>query len=247
MATGSNQALPEVRIGIVGDRNPEYPVHRATEAAFGHLPEPIPFEWMPTDRIAGSGMERLARYAGLLIAPGSPYRSMEGALAAIRYAREAGVPLLGTCGGFQHLVVEFARNVLGIREAGHAETHPEAPHLAITPLACSLAGQSHPVRFLPGTRAADLYGVGEAVEPFFCSYGLNPEFRPLLEARGLTVSGLGEDGEVRVLEFRDHPFFMGTLYVPQARSKPGEPHPLIAGLAAAARRRVMTCAETHAD
>jgi CTP synthase (UTP-ammonia lyase) len=226
-------------IGIVGDRNPGYQVHTATEAALGHLQPPISFEWVPTDQISPSPATRLSRYGGLLISPGSPYRSMDGALSAIRYAREGGVPLLGTCGGFQHIVVEFARDVLGIRDADHQETNPSAPRLAVTALSCSLAGQDHLVRPLAGSRAAALYGVSEILEPFYCNYGLNPEFRPLIEARGLMVSGLGDDGEVRIIELTGHPFFFGTLYVPQARSRPGQPHPLLVGLAAAARQRAM--------
>jgi CTP synthase (UTP-ammonia lyase) len=228
-------ATPVAVIGIIGDRNPGNPTHLATENALGHLPEPVPFEWVPTPEIAADPAGRLSRYAGLIISPGSPYQSMEGALAAIRHAREQFVPLLGTCGGFQHIVVEFTRNVLGIADADHAETNPSAPRLAITPLTCSLAGQSHPVLLIAGSRAAVIYGATAAVEPFYCNYGLNPDFRPLLEARGLVVSGLGEDGLVRVLELREHPFFFGTLYVPQARSRPGAPHPLVAGLAQAAR------------
>jgi CTP synthase (UTP-ammonia lyase) len=196
----------------------------------------LAFEWIATGDIPAEPAARLARYPGLLIAPGSPYRSMAGALAAIRHGRTAGVPSLGTCGGFQHMVVEFARNVLGLPDADHAETSPEAPRLAVTPLTCSLAGQSHPVRILPGTLAAAIYGCDRSVEPFFCNFGLNPEFRPLLEARGLKVSGLGEDGQVRVLELEGHPFFLGNLYVPQARTGDG-PHPVIAAFAAAARKR----------
>jgi len=228
---------PAALIGIVGDRDPGNRTHLASERAFQLLPEPMAFEWVPTGTIPAEAGARLAPYAGLLIAPGSPYRSMEGALAAIRHARERQVPLLGTCGGFQHIVVEFARNVLGIPDADHAETNPGAPRLAVTPLTCSLAGQQHAVRFLPGTRVAGCYGGDLAIEPFFCNYGLNPEFRPRLEARGLMVSGLGEDGAVRVLELAGHPFFLGTLYVPQARPEP-RPHPLFLALAAAARERV---------
>ena len=224
-------------IGIIGDRDPANRTHLASERAFQVLPEPLAFEWVPTGTLPADPARRLAPYAGLLIAPGSPYRSMAGALAAIRHARERQLPLLGTCGGFQHIVVEFARNVLGIQDADHAETNPGAPRLAVTPLTCSLAGQQHPVRFLPGTRVAGFYGVDQAIEPFFCNYGLNPEFRPRLEARGLVVSGLGEDGAVRVLELAGHPFFLGTLYVPQARPE-GGPHPLFLALAAAAREKV---------
>jgi CTP synthase (UTP-ammonia lyase) len=230
-------AIHTPMIGIVGDRNPGNRTHLATENAVGHGPEPMGHEWVPTGEIAADPSARLARYSGLIIAPGSPYCSMDGALAAIRHAREHLVPLLGTCGGFQHIVLEFTRNVLGIKDADHAETNPAAPRLAITPLTCSLAGQTHPVTLLAGSRAAAIYGVATSLEPFYCNFGLNPDFRPLLEARGLTVSGLGEDGLVRILELEDHPFFFGTLYVPQARSQPGAPHPLVAGLVAAARDR----------
>ena len=223
------------KIGIVGDRNPELVTHRATEAAFSHVADPLPYEWIPTDSIAPGASERLSRYAALLIAPSSPYRSMGGALAAIRHARERGVPLLGTCGGFQHVVLEFVRNVLGVSDAEHAETSPNAPRLAVTALSCSLAGQDHRVRLVPGTRASAAYHAEATVEPFFCRYGLGEEYRPALEARGLTVSGVGEHGEPRVLELAGHPFFVATLYVPQVRSRPGSPHPLVEALVAAAR------------
>lgn len=222
-------------IGIIGERDPHNPTHLATEAAFCHLENPIAFEWVPTDGILPDARVWLAPYRGFLIAPASPYASMEGALAAIRHAREAGIPLLGTCGGFQHILVEFARHVLGIPDADHAETNPGAPKLAVTPLACSRVGQSHPVRILQGTRAEAAYGVRETVEPFYCNYGLNPEYREAMESRGLKVSGLGEDGEVRIMEIPGLPFFMGTLFVPQALSRPGQPHPLVEALAAAAR------------
>jgi CTP synthase (UTP-ammonia lyase) len=224
-------------IGIVGDRDPRNPTHLATEAALGHVDPPMAFEWVPTGAVAADPQARLAPYGGLVIAPGSPYVSLEGALAAIRHARERGVPVLGTCGGFQHMVVEFVRNVLGQADADHAETSPDAARLAVTPLSCSLAGQSHPVRVAPGTLAGRLYGTETTVEPFYCRFGLNPDYRPLLEARGLVVSGFGEDGTERIIELPGHPFFMGTLYVPQVGSRPGAPHPLVAGLAAAVRAR----------
>lgn len=222
-------------IGIVGDRNPAYLVHRATEEALQQLPAALGFEWLPTDEIGSDPQAQLARYAGLLIAPGSPYRSMAGALAAIRYARERDVPLLGTCGGFQHVVVEYARDVLGITDADHEETNPTGPRLAVTALSCSLAGQDHPVNLLVGTRASAVYEAARTIEPFFCSFGLNPEFRAPLEQNGLVVSRVGDDGEVRVLELPVHRFFVATLYVPQARSTPDRPHPLVMAFLEAAR------------
>ena len=229
------QQLPP-RIGIVGDRDPELHVHRFTEAAFGHVKLPVPFEWIPTEAIAAAPAERLARYTALLISPGSPYRSMGGAIAAILHARERRVPLLGTCGGFQHVVLEFARHVLGVADAEHEETAPDAPHRVVTALACSLAGQDHPVRHRPRSRVAALCGAEETLEPFFCRFGISPEYRPALEEKGLRVTSFDLQGEPRVLELLGgHPFFLATLYVPQARSKPDAPHPLIQALADAAR------------
>jgi len=86
---------------------------------------------------------------------------------------------------------------------------------------------------LRGTRASALYGVTEATEDFFCNYGVNPDYHRGLEAGGLRVSGLGGAGEVRIVELPDHPFFLATLFLPQARSTAASPHPLLAGYAAA--------------
>lgn len=224
-----------MKIAIVGDRHPEYEAHRATDAAFSALG--VAAEWLPTPTLDG-GAAGLDGFQGVLIAPGTPYASMEGALAAIRRARERSLPLLATCGGFQHVVVEFARNVAGIAGADHAETNPEADELVIVPLNCSLSGQRHPVTFEQGTLAGTLYPERERVEPFFCSFGLNPEFRPLLEGAGLRFSGFDRTGEPRVLELPEHPFFLATLYVPQAASTADDPHPLLTGFLDACDRAV---------
>jgi CTP synthase (UTP-ammonia lyase) len=107
----------------------------------------------------------------------------------------------------------------------------------ITPLACSLVGQQHPVTLVAGTRAAALYGIGSAVEDYYCNYGVNPDYLPRLQAGGLCVSGTGNDGEARIVELPGHPFFMATLFLPQARSTIERPHPLLRGYAAAIGRR----------
>jgi CTP synthase (UTP-ammonia lyase) len=86
-----------------------------------------------------------------------------------------------------------------------------------------------------GSRAAALYGAGEAVEDYYCNYGLNQEYRPLLEDAGLRVTGVDEDGAVRIVELDRHPFFVATLFCFQTRSQADAPHPLVAGLVGAAR------------
>jgi CTP synthase (UTP-ammonia lyase) len=131
------------------------------------------------------------------------------------------------------VIVEIARHVLGIEDADHAETNPGAPRLAVTPLACGLVGQSHPVRIVAGTRVAALYGADAAEEDYWCNYGLNPAYRERLLRAGLAASGLDEEGEIRIVELPAHPFFVATLFLPQMRSTPGHPHPVLAGFAAA--------------
>ncbi|HUL61347.1 MAG TPA: hypothetical protein VLU43_18865 [Anaeromyxobacteraceae bacterium] len=113
----------------------------------------------------------------------------------------------------------------------------------VTALACSLAGQRHRVTIRPGTRAGTLYGVATADEDFYCSYGVNPEWVSRLQEGGLSVSGVGDAGEARIVELPRHPFYVVTLFIPQARSTAAEPHPLLVGFAAAAtgrRRSVRT-------
>jgi CTP synthase (UTP-ammonia lyase) len=213
-------------IGIVGDYNPRNVTHAATDSAFARLGTRT--SWIPTADVHADP-SLLAGYDGLLIAPGGPYLSMDGALAAIRYAREHDLPLLGTCAGFQHILVEFARNVVGIDDADHAEVNPDAADLICVPLTCSLVGQEHPVQIEPGTFAAKLYQAAESVEPFYCTFGLNPDYRQPLERAGLRFSGFGDDGEPRILELPAHRFFLATLYVPQAAQDRDGPHPILAG------------------
>jgi CTP synthase (UTP-ammonia lyase) len=98
-------------------------------------------------------------------------------------------------------------------------------------------GQTQRVVLLPRTRAARLYGAEEASEDYYCNYGVNSDYRLRLEASGLRVSGVGGEGEIRIVELPEHPFFMATLFLPQARSSAASPHPLVAGFAAAVATR----------
>jgi CTP synthase (UTP-ammonia lyase) len=148
--------------------------------------------------------------------------------------------VLGTCAGFQYLVIEYARNVLGLGDADHAEWNPLASRLLVAPLACSLAGQRAEVELLPGSRAHASYGVGRVSEEYRCSFGLNPAYEPALERAGLRVTGRDREGAARVVELHDRPFYVGTLYVPQLSSSPERPHPLLLAFLQAAgpeRRR----------
>jgi CTP synthase (UTP-ammonia lyase) len=230
-------------ICIVGDYDPANETHVASTESVGHAVRHVGAEveivWTPTVEITGVDAPALRQADALLIAPGSPYRSMDGALFAITHARVHDIPLLGTCGGFQHLVVEYARNVLGINDAEHAESSPDAATHVITPLTCSLFGQRMDVDVLPGTIASAAYRRPHTTERYYCNFGLNPDYADALVTGGLVVSGTGRDGEVRILEHPALRFFMATLFVPQTSSTPDAPHPLLlAFVTAAARAKV---------
>lgn len=129
-----------LRIGLIGDHSADIPAHRAIPIALRDAAQAmgvkLRFEWLATDSL--SNPSQLQAFDGLWCVPGSPYRSMDGALLAIRHARETGLPFLGSCGGFQHAVIEHARNVLGWRDADHAETTPDAARAVASLLACAL-------------------------------------------------------------------------------------------------------------
>jgi CTP synthase (UTP-ammonia lyase) len=228
--------MATTKIGIIGDYNAEYSTHIATNNGLQHAADMLgkPFEvlWLPTDK-----PQELSRFDGLLCSPGSPYKSFEAALAGIRYARENNVPFIGTCGGFQHLVIEYARNVMGMTDAAHAETDPYASCLFVTRLSCSLVGKTMEVTMKPGSRAALACQATRALEPIYCNFGLNPEYRDQLEKAGLEITGTDENGEARIVELASHPFFVGTLFVPQARSVKECPHPLVLEFCRAAALR----------
>ena len=224
-----------INIGLVGDYNAIVPTHqaipRALALAGNAIGQNIVHEWVPTDEI--SSADRVAGFDGLWCVPASPYRSMEGAVCAIRFAREEGRPFLGTCGGFQHAVVEYARNVLGWADAEHAETAPEASRLVVTPLHCTLVEATGRVRLRPDSRVAAAYGSLETVEGYHCRYGFNPDFRAALTSRHLRVSAEDESGDVRAVELADHPFFVATLFQPERAALVDQKPPLIVAFAAA--------------
>ncbi|WP_168120160.1 CTP synthase [Paenibacillus sp. HB172176] len=221
-----------MKIGIIGEFKADSPNHIATNDAIKHsgrrLNATLETEWISTLRIEEEFERITLECTGYLIAPGSPYLSMEAALKIIGYAREHKVPLLGTCGGYQHIVIEFARNVLGIADAEHAEYDPYASNLIVSRLSCSLAGQRLDIKLI-APHSAVYRAIGEAAitENYYCNFGLTPGYQKLLEERGLRTVGVDHTGESRIIELSKHPFFIGTLFVPQARSNSEHPHPII--------------------
>jgi CTP synthase (UTP-ammonia lyase) len=219
----------KTKIALVGERNDEYRSHAAIPLALGKLD--VAYTWIPTDAVVD-----LRGFDAVWCVPGSPYKSMEGALAAIRHARENKVPFLGTCGGFQHALIEYARNVCGVRGADHAESSPDAELAIVTPLACALVNVSAKVRLTEGSRLHAAYGALETSEEYQCRFGLDARWRSRLEGGDLVFTAFDEAGEVRGAELRGHPFFVATLFQPERAAHAGVTPPIVSALVAAARR-----------
>jgi len=218
-------------IAMVGDHDPDMVAHRAVPKSLGlsalSLGRPVDAVWVATERVAEDEEEALGHVDAIWLVPGSPYRSMEGALAAVRRARERGMPFLGTCGGFQHAVIEFARNVCGIADADHAESNPHASNLLVAPLACALREVAGRVRLDEGTKIRAAYGQEWIEEEYMCGYGLNAEFRGVLESHGMRFTGRDAEGDIRSTELPDHPFFVATLFQPERAALHAHTPPLV--------------------
>jgi len=216
------------RIGLIGDFDSSVPAHQAIPLALKSAGEQCGLqtvvEWVPTNEIMSA--ERLSGIDGLWCVPASPYRNMDGALLSIRYARESQIPFLGTCGGFQHAVVEYARNVLGWSDAEHAETSPGAHRAVISALECSLVEAKESVRLLAGTRIAQAYGVSEITAEYRCRYGLNNDFRAALIEGPVRVAAVDQRGDVRAIELDGHAFFVAALFQPERAALRREAVPL---------------------
>ncbi len=166
--------------------------------------------------------------------PATPYANTRGAIGAIRFAREAGRPFLGTCGGFQHALLECAESLWNIEAPAHAETDPMAPAPLVAPLVCGLVEQIGEILLEPGSRLAAICGVPSVIEGYHCRYGLNPLYAECLLSGPLRIGARDASGDVRAVELQGHPFFFGTLYQPERSALDGRKHPLVAAFVAAA-------------
>ena len=207
-----------MRVALLGDRS-GHRSHLELDALRPMLP--VATEWVATD----SGFD-LGAYDGVWLVPGSPYADDAAVLAALTVVRESAIPFLGTCGGMQYAVLEFARSVLG-ESATHAESDGESGDNVVTALACSLQGEERVVTPVPGTRFASW-----VPEPFtgmhFCSYAPTPGVVARLQAAGVIVGATAPDAGAEVLEFPDHPFYVTSMFQPHIGALSGAPvHALV--------------------
>lgn len=231
----TNTAARTARVALVGDRSPNVVAHTRIPRLLDALAERerlvLDAYWIPSEDAEAA--DAVHGFDAVWVVPGSPYRSQAGVLTAIRTAREEGIPFLGTCGGFQHALLEFAHNVCGLTRVAHAESDPEAEDLLIEPLACSLVGHEGTVVLEAGSLAQSVLGSERTVERYFCKYGPSRHL-DTLRAHGMRFSGADEDGHVRMAELPGHPFFLASLFQPELAGDGSRPHPMIRALARAA-------------
>ncbi len=218
------------RIALVGDYDPSVLAHQAIPVALqlaaDHHHAAVQWDWLHTSQIEDAA-KALRGYNGIWCVPASPYVNTQGALDAIRFAREQGKPFLGTCGGFQHALIEYARNVAGLAAADHAETNPAAALPLISRLSCSLVEKEMELALAEGSLIARSYGSTRTSETYRCNFGPNPAYQRGLFGGALRATAHDQQGEVRAGELTAHPFFEGTLFQPERRSLRGELPPLV--------------------
>ena len=219
------------KIAILGDFNPIYKTHHAlndsTRQVKKYFGTEIQFDWIATDILdIHSTFNEI--YSGLWIAPGSPYKDEANVLTSIKYARENKIITFGNCGGFQYMVLEFARNVCGINNADHEETNPSSENLVISKLSCSLIEQKENLEITD--KDSIIYRSikkEKFIGRYFCNYGINKKFLDVLSSNGLSFTSKSEDGQIRSFEIKSHPYFVATLFQPALTSTEVEPNPVI--------------------
>jgi CTP synthase (UTP-ammonia lyase) len=221
-----------IRIALIGDYDPQVTAHQAIpvalELAASHSGLDVQGHWLATNSIDAD--TPWDEFHGFWCVPASPYRNMDGALRAIRFAREQRRPFLGTCGGFQHALLEYAHNVLGWTDAAHGETSPDADRVLLTPLACSLVEAVDSIHLREGSLIAKAYETCDIREGYRCSYGVNPSHERALLEHDLIAVGRDSAQGLRTVELRGHPFFVCTLFQPERAALKGELPPLVRAL-----------------
>ncbi len=248
------EAERRVRVAIIGKYIKLQDAYLSVVEALGHAAGAngvkVDLDWVDSEVLEDreSTQQRLAGVDGVLVLPGFGHRGAEGKIEAARYARETNTPYLGLCLGMQIEVIEFARNAAGLEMANSTEFEQDTPHpvIDIMPdqVGVDMGGTMRlgrwPCKIEPGTLAAEVYGSELVHERHRHRYEVNNAYREALTGAGMVFSGTSPDGRlVEIAELKDHPFFIGSQFHPEFKSRPLRPHPLFFGF-------VSACSETAA-
>jgi CTP synthase len=197
----------------------------------------VDIKHIDAEEIEQKGVDAVLHSAdALLVAPGFGARGTEGKIAAIKWARERGVPFFGICFGMQLAVIEFARHVCGLDKANSTEIDEKSPHpvvdlmpdqRGVTDKGATMRLGTYPCTLSDGTRARDAYGSGDILERHRHRWEVNNNYRDALTRKGMVLSGLSPDGRlVEMIELPAHPYFVACQFHPEFKSRPLDPHPL---------------------
>jgi len=238
------EAERRVKVAIIGKYIKLQDAYLSVVEALGHAAGAnglkVELDWVDSETLEDrkSTEERLAGVDGVLVLPGFGHRGAEGKIEAARYARETNTPYLGLCLGMQIEVIEFARNAAGLEMANSTEFEQDTPHpvIDIMPdqVGVDMGGTMRlgrwPCKVLPGTLASRVYGSDLVHERHRHRYEVNNAYREALEEAGMVFSGTSPDGRlVEIAELKDHPFYIGSQFHPEFKSRPLRPHPLFFG------------------
>ncbi len=238
-----------IKVGMVGKYVDLTESYKSLNEALYHggfaCAAEVRIEYFDSEKLVDTTV--LAGLDGILVPHGFGSRGVEGKIRSIQYARENEVPFLGICYGMQLACCEFGRNVAGLEGANSTEVDPETPHPIIDLLpeqrdiedkGATMRLGAYPCVLEPGSRSAEAYGETEISERHRHRYEFNPEYRDRLESAGLLFSGSSPDGRLaEVIELPEHPFFVGSQFHPEFKSKPFNPHPLFEAFVRAACKK----------
>lgn len=215
-------------VSLIGDYSAQVDAHRAIpraiELAADSLELDVGYEWIRTTQV---DVADLAESDAIWCVPLSPYENPQAVIDAISFSRENDIPFLGTCAGYQHAALEFARNQLGHAHAGSAEDDPDTSMPLISALVCRLSAESGAINLASGSRISKIYGESRISEEYNCGFGVNREYLPIFDGSDLRFCGFDDDGDPRVLEVSGHRFFIGTAFQPERSAFADRSHPLI--------------------
>jgi CTP synthase (UTP-ammonia lyase) len=224
-----------IRIALIGDHQPEVAAHitipKALKLATVQPGTTITFDWLASATLMPQDINK---YNGVWGVPYSPYRNMDNILNAIQHPRTKAIPYLGTCAGYQHAVLEFARNQLGLQDADNTEVNESTRCPLISSLYCGLVEVSDHIFLQADSKISTLYGETDIEEGYHCSYGVNRGHLDIFSHSDMRFAGFDKGQDPRVFELNNHPFFLGTAYQPERSTLSGDTHPLITAFAIAA-------------
>lgn len=235
-----NNPEGSVVIAVCGKYNKLADAYKSIIEAFVHAGVDnlvnVNIKWVDSQKLAGNERKLLGNVDGILIPPGFGKRGVEGKIKAAKYARENKIPFLGICLGMQCSVIEFARNVCGLRKANSREFNLKTPYPIIDIMAKqkniknkggTMRLGAYPCTVKPGTNASKAYRKKKISERHRHRYELNNKYKLRLEKAGMVLSGINErDNLIEIIEIKDHPWFVGTQFHPELKSRVFDTHPL---------------------